>query len=250
MKRSAVILVLAALPAAAYLGGPRRDGGAPAIDGIWSASRSFGPAVRGALEVSASHGRWAAQIAHLEAAGVAGAWAGAANVIEFNFGAQAGRLELETTAAGRPVTAWWVQPPDSYNSNGHATPVTLAPGTGGRWTGVVRPLDDRMTFYLPVTTGADGSHRAFLRNPERNFGLFNTVERLDLSGSDVTLLGRPRGVEGRAEVVVARGTLDAARGVRCGARCNDNRVPRCRRQLHVYAGEAGAGDRFLSPRIP
>jgi hypothetical protein len=53
-----------------------------------------------------------------------------------------------------------------------------------------------MTFYLPVATNADGTHSAFLRNPERNFGLFNTVERLELSGSDVTLLGRPRGAEG------------------------------------------------------
>ena len=218
MNRSLGILVLAALPSAALLDTRPGVGAPPAIDGVWYASRSFGPAVRGTLGVTESHGHWTAQIAHKTVPGVAGSWGGprggAASVIEFNFGADAGRLELETSAGGRPsAAAWWVQPPDSYSSNGHATPVTLTPTTVRRWSGVVRPLDDRMTFYLPVTTNADGSHSAFLRNPERNFGLFNTVERLELSGSDVTLLGRPRGAEGKAEVVVARGTVDTARGV-------------------------------------
>ena len=133
--------------------------------------------------------------------------------IGFDFGSNAGMLQLETTTYGTPAAAWWVQPPNSFSANGHATPVALTPAAPSRWSGTVRPLDDRLTFFLPIATNPDGTVSAFLRNPDRNLGLFIGAERLVLSGSEVTLFGHPRGSEGKPEAIVARGTFDPQRDV-------------------------------------
>src|SRR6266566_4117191 len=54
-------------------------------------------------------------------------------------------------------------------------------GTGGEdragqgvrtWRAMVTPLDNRLTFFLPITRQADGTLRTYLRNPERNAGWF------------------------------------------------------------------------------
>jgi CubicO group peptidase (beta-lactamase class C family) len=204
----AVLLLLAAIPRTAPIGLPAQDSAGPPLDGVWQATRSFGPALRGSLEIQVSHQRWTAHLAGRSATGITGAGG-----IGFDFGSDGGILRLETTGDGTPAAAWWVQPPNSFSANGHATPVALIPAAPNRWSGTVRPLDDRLTFFLPVATNADGTVSAFLRNPERNLGLFIGVERLVLSGSEVTLFGHRRGSEREPETVVARGMFDRARDV-------------------------------------
>src|SRR5262249_3571484 len=73
------------------------------------------------------------------------------------------------------------------------------------------PLDDQLTFFLPVTRNADGTLGAFLRNPERNLGRFLGVTHVARAGRTVKLLRRPAG--GGPDAVVASGTYDADDGV-------------------------------------
>src|SRR5437879_9010792 len=105
----------------------------------------------------------------------------------------------------------WIQ-------GGAATPLTLTPdassplsgterGTGGEdqvrtWRGTVTALDNRLTFYLPITRQADGTLRTYLRNPERNAGWFTRVRRIDVSGTDVRLVGPSGRGPGPAKPVV------------------------------------------------
>lgn len=46
---------------------------------------------------------------------------------------------------------------------------------------------------LKVDKRADGSLGAFLRNPERNVGVFTNIDRLERKGDDVTLIGKQFG---------------------------------------------------------
>jgi hypothetical protein len=50
------------------------------------------------------------------------------------------------------------------------------------------PLADEFTVYLKVEPNADGSMRAFLRNPERNIGRFTRIAALERDGDIVRLL--------------------------------------------------------------
>ena len=83
------------------------------------------------------------------------------------------------------ILGQWIQP-DRY-----ATPVTLEPDGANRWRGSVVPLAGGLTFYMPITREADGSFRTYLRNPERNAGVFTRVSRIEVKGTVVRLLGRP-----------------------------------------------------------
>jgi CubicO group peptidase (beta-lactamase class C family) len=93
-----------------------------------------------------------------------------------------------------------------------ATPVTLIALSPGRWRGIVTPLDDEFTLYLPIALKSDGTLSAFLRNPEFNLGhTLAVVERAELDGRVVKLVGRPS--EDGPEVVAAQGIYDADRQV-------------------------------------
>jgi CubicO group peptidase (beta-lactamase class C family) len=82
------------------------------------------------------------------------------------------------------------------------SPVLLKPEGAGRWRGDVAPPQDEFTFFLLLAPGPDGSFGAVLRNPEFDFGTQQGVERLDVKGSELKLVGKRRGQE--REVSVGR----------------------------------------------
>jgi CubicO group peptidase (beta-lactamase class C family) len=67
-----------------------------------------------------------------------------------------------------------------------------------------------MTYYLPVTRSADGHYSTYLRNPERNQGVFLGVSRIEQNGDTVQLVGTRRGQ--KEESVLATGRRDSATG--------------------------------------
>jgi CubicO group peptidase (beta-lactamase class C family) len=75
----------------------------------------------------------------------------------------------------------------------YASPVALKPDGPDRWSGEVVPFEDVFTLYLMVQRRPDGSLDAYLRNPERNYGLQLGIERLTIEGNRVNLLGRRPG---------------------------------------------------------
>src|SRR5213592_3065975 len=168
------------------------------LAGLWGATLRFGPDTRGPLIIYRTPEGWRADFAGFSV----------------------------PVRGDRPAT-FAFDLPDGKGSfrNGHwiqggaAAPVTLTPdassplsgterGTGGEdqvrtWRATVTPLDNRLTFYLPITRQADGTLRTYLRNPERNAGWFTRAQRIDVNGNYVRLIG-PRGrgpdttlVEGR-----------------------------------------------------
>jgi CubicO group peptidase (beta-lactamase class C family) len=86
----------------------------------------------------------------------------------------------------------------------YASPVTLTAYGNNRWRGQVVPLEDEFTLFLVARTGENGPVHAFLRNPDRNLGVFLDVNRLEREGDAVKLMGHFR--NNQAEQVLATGT--------------------------------------------
>lgn len=206
------------------VGSARAQGGAPDLagaravpEGLWVATRRFGPDVRGRLLLVRDGAAWRAEVAgHAVPARVAG------DTVRFalpdSAGSFSGRWARDRAAragdtrAGGPragINGHWVQPRTVANGTPYASPVRLAADGPNRWAGDVVPLDDALTVFLRVVRRPDGTLGAFLRNPERNLGRQLRAERLEQvetpAGPEVRLVGRRNG-RGEA-VVLARGPV-------------------------------------------
>ena len=172
------------------------------LDGVWGARRRFGPDVRGTLTLT-RHQReqeglaWTAEItSHRVAAKESGGW------VSFELPGDRGHFRGRLDGEG-PIVGHWTQPETRHAGMPCASPVVLEPTGAGGWRGEVVPLDDEFTFFLVVQEREDGSNAAFLRNPDRNFGVFAVADRVERREDEVRLLGTWRGRD--QETVLSRG---------------------------------------------
>lgn len=197
-------------------------GSAWELAGVWSATRDFGPEIRGPLELTRSEAGWRARVAGYS---VEASTAGSIVELELSGGRGGfrGRLDSKT----QRLLGHWIQPPTVNNGLRFASPVELLPAGSDSWLGQVTPWDDSLTFHLVLAPRQDGALGAFFRNPERNLGVFLNLDRLERSGDRVELLGTwlrnqderllaegfYRGDFGRLSVFIPRGsgTYDFAR---------------------------------------
>lgn len=208
--RLAVCLLMAWLglsspvPATAAL-----DPAAGAVDefvGLWRAQQRFGPDARGPLILERSATGWTADfMGRIHPVRVDG------QTLSFdldnNEGAFTGRLQR----GDRIITGHWTSPNSKVNGFRYASPVRLESDGANRWRGSVQPRHDEFTLYLMVDKRADGALGAYLRNPERNIGVFNNIDRLERSGNKVRLIGRAMGTE--AESALFTGEYDRDNGI-------------------------------------
>lgn len=170
---------------------PQRE---PDLAGLWAAKARFGPDIHGPLVLLREGKASRADIAGFV---VPARFRGSTVSFELPDGKGHFRGQL----IGPTISGQWIGP---RNQN-TATPLTLEQDGPNRWRGRVIPLDEALTFYLPVTRRGDGSYSAFLRNPERNLGWFIPVSRAQVRDDVVTLLGhRGRG----ADTTQAEGRYD------------------------------------------
>ena len=179
--RPPVAFILALLAAS----GPLRAQSPADLSGLWSATLRFGPDIRGPLIIHRTADGWRADIAGFS--------------VPAQLKGQTFAFELPD-GKGALRDGFWIQP------DGFATPLHLLQAGPNRWRGTVVPLENRLTFYLPITRQADGTYRTYLRNPERNVGVFIRARSIAVTGNTIRLIG-PRGrsgpdttlVEGRYE---------------------------------------------------
>jgi len=182
MKLAGAILLLTAVTASA----------APPITGLWAARKDFAK-VHGPLEIERDGNDWRASIAGHDAAVTV-------DHQNVSFALPGDDGSFRGTIRGERIFGFWMQPSGAETMR-FATPVRLAKTSPSHWSGMVTPIDDHFTLFMPVTANADGSFATFLRNPERNFGRFMDVQHLTLDGTHVKLLGKNN-------AVVAEGTYD------------------------------------------
>lgn len=173
------------------------------LEGLWVAHGRYGPDVRGRLIILPSKAGPVADIA------------GFAVPVKQEDGKLAfelpdGKGSFRGERIGGEIHGHWIQPATVEGGARYATPLVLRADGDDRWTGTVAPREDHMTYYLPVTRSADGGYSAYLRNPERNQGVFLGVSRIEQDGETVRLLGTRRGQQ--QESVVASGRRDGGTG--------------------------------------
>jgi len=149
--------------------------------GLWGVERVFGPAVQGALSIDSRNGVWVADVGGYQAP----VWH-AKNEINFILPGGAGSFHGIESTDGKRVVGFWRQPPGVTHDQAYATPLTLLRSQPGVWQGEVHPLSDQVSLYLVISRADDGSLKAFIRNPEFNFGM-HRLYKVSLSGSALTL---------------------------------------------------------------
>ena len=203
MKPTMILAACLVVGAAAAAQEPRSAAGdAAGFDGLWSARRHFGPEIRGTLLIVRRDGELRADIAGFSVPVNGGS--------RLSFALPDGKGEFRGRLDQGGIVGHWIQPRTRSSGARYATPVLLRQEARDRWRGEIRPLEDRRSFFLPVTRDADGRYAAYLRNPERNLGRFIPVTRLELAGDRIRLVGRPRG--GDADSALLQGAFDVGEG--------------------------------------
>jgi CubicO group peptidase (beta-lactamase class C family) len=179
--------------------------GAINLSGLWRAIQRFGPDERGPLIIEKTSDGWVGdflgrRFSIQEQDGALG----------FSLPAGRGSFRAKVSRSGDIAGGQWFQPASPV-APGYASSIAFRSVGDNRWIGEVAPWDDRFTLYLMIQSRPDGTIAAFARNPERNAGFIEGIDRLEVDESSVRLTGHPGG---RAEQkIVATGTLDADGGV-------------------------------------
>src|SRR5215207_4650705 len=137
------------------------------LEGIWEAKRFFGPAVEGTLEIVQTNGKWNAQIAQFDVPAVV-----TGDRLSFELPGGQGRFEGRVSKDSLLIRGHWIQPPTVNSGGNFNSPVVLRTREKNRWSGEVLPLKDEWTVYLVLSRKPDGTFGAFIRNPDRNIGMF------------------------------------------------------------------------------
>jgi hypothetical protein len=167
----------------------------PDWTGLWEAVRIFGPRVEGPVLLAERNGRLVAETSGLTApVTVQGD--------RYRFELPDGKGSFRGRRDGDVIVGIWTQEVTVSNNTAYATPLALR-RDGGAWQGVIQPLEDRFSYYLPVTRAPDGSFATYLRNPDRNDGIFSQARKLSIEGDHAFLLGTRRGA--KDEVVLFEG---------------------------------------------
>ena len=182
MTRALALTLLALAPASIALA---QTSPSPSLEGLWVAKNRYGPDTRGTLRIVPRDGRMVADIA---GSTVPVLQAGSA----LSFTLPDGQGDFRGSRIGAAIEGQWIQATTRQSGARYATPVVLRGDGRGGWQGRVDPLDDHMTYYLPLTQ-IDRGYATYLRNPERNQGIFLGATRLEQSGDAVRLFGVRRG---------------------------------------------------------
>lgn len=200
MGKKPIALACAALLTTAGFG---QNAGKQDLQGLWVAKAHFGPDVRGTLTIRS------------RGAGLVGEIAGISVPVEqrgkaISFELPDGKGNFRGTRLGTTIEGHWIQSVTRSSGARYATPIVLNADSRGVWQGEVVPMDDRMTYYLPVVRSNGGRLSSYLRNPERNQGIFLGVSRVEQEGDVIRLVGTQRGQ--KEERLIASGKRDSGSG--------------------------------------
>ena len=129
---------------------------ASALVGLWGSDTTFGPEVRGPFTLERTASAWTLRVAGYEVSSPVNGPG-----LRIPLPANLGELRGTTTRA------FWIQP--RGNLGQFATPVALEQFAPNAWRGTIAPLDDRLSLYLLIRAGEDGSLRGSFHNPDVNW---------------------------------------------------------------------------------
>ncbi|MEL7187288.1 MAG: serine hydrolase domain-containing protein, partial [Pseudomonadota bacterium] len=112
--------------------------------------------------------------------------------------------------ASDQIRGHWIQPPPQQIGQNMASPLIFNKTDAGLWQATICPRASEYTFYMPITSD-DGKLKTFLRNPDRNLGLFTNIQSIKRNGSSLVFVGTF--FRGNIEQELATGSYDSDNGV-------------------------------------
>lgn len=160
-------------------------------EGVFVAEKRFGPDLAGPVSLSRTDRGWVA-VVQGDHVPVERREAGD-GAIEWSFGFfDQGRFAGRQAGPGSPIRGHWIQPPGPVQNYPFATPLRLeAYGGGQGYQGTIEPFSQEISLNIPLIAephdGAAGGtrYRTFLRDPERNLGIFFGIEKVEVAGEEL-----------------------------------------------------------------
>jgi CubicO group peptidase (beta-lactamase class C family) len=183
MDRQPLRVLWIGLVAMASLLGPA--GASPGdLAGLWRAKRTFDPGLHGTLTVERRHDGWCADLAGFSVV------VALSDTFVLDFPDDRGALRAIYDPKEQSLEGFWVQPAPVQIGGRVASPVRFEKKGPGLWRGAVVPRASELTMYLRIDRREDGSLGAFLRNPDRNLGIFYNLDRIEADGDSLRFIGR------------------------------------------------------------
>lgn len=170
--------------------------------GVWEGKRIFGPELKGQLVLTKNDQNYFAEIGPYKIKG-----SESKDLVLFEFPQGLGALRARLSDGTLTGEGHWVQPGNVANGNRFASPVALKPLKENVWQGWVVPLQDQFTVYFVVQEKEDGTTEGFIKNPDRNVGVFVELTRIEQEEETVKVFGTFRG--GGEEQLLLTGTYEA-----------------------------------------
>ncbi|MEO0883243.1 MAG: serine hydrolase [Pseudomonadota bacterium] len=159
-------------------------------EGVWVSQADFGPDLKGPVDIHRIGDRW---VARIQGENVPvdrkidddGSVAWSFSVFD------QGRFIGQQSDIAAPIEGHWLQPPGPVQNYPFATPVRFTAAGDENFTGVIEPFPQTVTLNVPLAQGgeagpgADNTYRTYLRNPERNLGVFFRIETASFVGEDI-----------------------------------------------------------------
>jgi len=158
--------------------------------GLWVAERSFGPGLKGPVTLHKSSEGWTARIQGESVPVELSTEENGKRSWTFSVLGQ-GYFIGHQTAAGEAIIGHWFQPPGTVQNYPFASPVHLTPAGSNGFTGTIRPFPQTLSLNIPLIADGNESddgptqYSTFLRNPERNLGVFFRIESATLEGDEI-----------------------------------------------------------------
>ncbi len=169
---------------------------APIWEGVWVAEKSFGPRLQGPVTLHQSGESWIARLQgetttvnrHKTTEGMI-TWS-------FAFLGQ-GRFEGQQNNMRADIEGHWMQPPGMVQNYPFATPVQLEPSGENGFSGEIAPFPQKVSLNIPLVVDTDETtksgtttYRTFLRNPQRNLGVWFRIETATVEGDEIRFANR------------------------------------------------------------
>lgn len=167
--------------------------------GLWRAKRIFDPGLHGTLSLERRDEAWRADLAGFSARAPLGV------AFDLVFPDDRGALRGAYDPKGPSLEGFWIQPPPVQIGSRGASPVRFEKTGPDRWRGEVVPRASELTMYVRIRRREDGSLGTFLRNPDRNLGIFYNLDRIERDGDSLRFIGRF--FRNTGERVLLEGTL-------------------------------------------
>ncbi|MEW5251741.1 serine hydrolase domain-containing protein [Microbulbifer sp. 2201CG32-9] len=157
--------------------------------GMWEGKRIAGPEIQGDIIITRESDRWRIDLSGYNLS-IPLREGKLSTELSFSIPGGLGSFNGKLDPASHQVRGYWIQPSTINNGMPYASPVVLTPDNDNRWRGKIVPMPDEFSVFLPVWEREDGALGAFFRNPDRGFGVFYNVDRVERKGDSVRWLGR------------------------------------------------------------